>query len=86
MPTQAIRIKTDPDPYEPFKIAQAYKVGDLIFVSGQAAIDGGGNLVAPRLILDRATAHGYASAASTMLPLCLLSTRRPEQECRSERG
>ena len=37
MPTNAVRIKTDPDFYEPFKIAQAYRVGDLIFVSGQAA-------------------------------------------------
>ena len=45
MPTNAIRIKTDPDTYEPFKIAQAYRVGDLIYVSGQAAIDKGGNLV-----------------------------------------
>ena len=45
MPTNAIRIKTDPDFYEPFKIAQAYRVGDLIFVSGQAAVDAQGNLV-----------------------------------------
>ena len=41
----AVRIKTDPDPYEAFKIAQAYRVGNLIFVSGQAAIDMEGNLV-----------------------------------------
>lgn len=45
MATQAIRIKTDPDFYEPFKIAQAYRVGDLIFVSGQASIDDEGNIV-----------------------------------------
>ena len=45
MPTNAIRIKTDPDFYEPFKIAQAYRVGDLIFVSGQAAVDDQGNIV-----------------------------------------
>ena len=45
MPTNAIRIKTDPDFYEPFKIAQAYRVGDLIFVSGQAAVDEQGNIV-----------------------------------------
>ena len=45
MPTNAIRIKTDPDFYEPFKIAQAYRVGDLIYVSGQAAVDPQGNLV-----------------------------------------
>jgi reactive intermediate/imine deaminase len=41
----AHRIRTDPDPYEAFKIAQAYRVGNLIFVSGQAAIDMEGNLV-----------------------------------------
>ena len=45
MATRAIRIKTDPDFYEPFKIAQAYRVGDLIFVSGQASIDDEGNIV-----------------------------------------
>ena len=45
MPTNAIRIKTDPDFYESFKIAQAYRVGDLIFVSGQAAVDELGNIV-----------------------------------------
>jgi len=45
MATQAIRIKTDPDPYQQFKIAQAYKVGNLIFVSGQASIDLDGNIV-----------------------------------------
>ena len=45
MPTNAIRIKTDPDFYEPINIAQAYRVGDLIFVSGQAAVDEQGNIV-----------------------------------------
>ena len=44
MATQAIRIKTDPDFYAPFKIAQAYRVGDLMYVSGQAAIDEQGNI------------------------------------------
>ena len=45
MPTNAIRIKTEPDFYAPFKIAQAYRVGDLIYVSGQASIDDAGNVV-----------------------------------------
>lgn len=45
MPADATRIQTDPDYYEPFKIAQAYRVGDLIITSGQAAIDKGGNIV-----------------------------------------
>jgi len=45
MVDNAIRIKTDPDPYEEFRLAQAYRVGDLIFVSGQAAIDLDGAVV-----------------------------------------
>lgn len=45
MATDAIQIKTDPDPYEAFNIAQAYKAGDFIFVSGQAALDLHGNIV-----------------------------------------
>lgn len=36
------QIATDPDPYAPFKISQAIRFGDLVFVSGQAAIDENG--------------------------------------------
>jgi reactive intermediate/imine deaminase len=39
------RIRTDPDPYEQFRLAQAYRVGDLIFVSGQAALSLEGEIV-----------------------------------------
>jgi len=45
MPTDAQRIQTEPDYYAPFKIAQAYRVGDLIFTSGQASLDKEGNIV-----------------------------------------
>lgn len=41
----ATRLKTTPDPLEPFKISQGFITGDLIFLSGQAAIDKAGNLV-----------------------------------------
>lgn len=41
------RIVTNPDPYEPFRLAQGYRVGDLLFISGQAAIDGDGRIVGP---------------------------------------
>ena len=34
------KITIDPNPYEPFRLAQAYRVGELPFISGQAAIDG----------------------------------------------
>jgi 2-iminobutanoate/2-iminopropanoate deaminase len=39
------RIITKPDPYEPFRLAQGYRVGDLLFISGQAAIDDEGRIV-----------------------------------------
>ena len=39
------KIAIDPDPYEPFRLAQGYRVGELLFISGQAAIDGRGNIV-----------------------------------------
>jgi reactive intermediate/imine deaminase len=39
------RVRTDPDPYEPYRISQAMRVGDLVFVSGQAAIGQDGGLV-----------------------------------------
>lgn len=41
----ALQIKTDPDPFEPYRIAQGYRVGDLVFLSGQAAIDETGAIV-----------------------------------------
>jgi 2-iminobutanoate/2-iminopropanoate deaminase len=39
------QVRTDPDPYEPFRLSQAMRVGDFIFVSGQAAISPEGELV-----------------------------------------
>ena len=39
------RIITRPDPYEPFRLAQGYRVGDLLFISGQAAIGPDGAIV-----------------------------------------
>ena len=43
--TDAQQIRLDPDPYEPFKLSQAFRVGDLVIVSGQAAIDQDGHIV-----------------------------------------
>ena len=45
MMQQAIRIKTDPDPYEAFRLAQAYRVDNMIYVSGQAAFSLQGEIV-----------------------------------------
>jgi len=39
------QVRLDPDPYEPFRLSQAIRVGELLFVSGQAAIDEHGELV-----------------------------------------
>lgn len=41
----AYRITTDPDPYEQFAISLGYRVGNLLFISGQASLDQKGNLV-----------------------------------------
>ncbi|MDA5193923.1 RidA family protein [Govanella unica] len=42
---RAERIKTDPDPFEPFCLSQGFRVGDVIYLSGQAALDLEGNII-----------------------------------------
>lgn len=39
------RVATDPDPYQQFLISQAIRVGDLVFLSGQASLDRDGAIV-----------------------------------------
>lgn len=39
------QIRLDPDPYAPFRLSQGFVVGDLVFVSGQAAISETGEIV-----------------------------------------
>ena len=39
------QIRLDPDPLEPYALSQGFRVGDLVIVSGQAAIDEQGNIV-----------------------------------------
>jgi 2-iminobutanoate/2-iminopropanoate deaminase len=39
------QIRVEPDPYEPYRLSQGFRVGDLLFVSGQAAIAPDGSLV-----------------------------------------
>ena len=43
--SRRVQVRLDPDPYEPFRLSQAIRVGDLLFVSGQAAIDDAGAIV-----------------------------------------
>lgn len=38
------QIITNPDPYKPFRLSQGYRAGELLFISGQAAIDDNGNI------------------------------------------
>lgn len=45
MNMDAVQIRTPGDPFEPYRISQGFKVGDLIFLSGQAAIDDAGRIV-----------------------------------------
>lgn len=40
------KITTQPDPYEPYLLSQGIRVGDLLFVSGQAGYGDDGRIVA----------------------------------------
>lgn len=40
------RVVTLPDPYEPFLLSQGIRVGDLLFISGQAGAGEDGRIVA----------------------------------------
>jgi reactive intermediate/imine deaminase len=39
------QIRLDPDPYERYRLSQGFRVGELLLVSGQAAIDEQGEIV-----------------------------------------
>ncbi|MEL6877696.1 MAG: RidA family protein [Pseudomonadota bacterium] len=47
MNDKATPITIHPDPLEPYAIAPAWRVGDLVFLSGQAAIAEDGSIVGP---------------------------------------
>lgn len=42
---QVQHVKITPDPYEPFLLAQAHRVGEMLVVSGQAGIGADGQIV-----------------------------------------
>lgn len=44
-PTRAERIVTEPDPYDQFRIALGYRVGNLVFLSGQTSTNEHGEVV-----------------------------------------
>ncbi len=45
MATDAHRISTEPDRFAAVNISQGFRVGDLVIVSGQAAVDDDGRVV-----------------------------------------
>ncbi|WP_298464773.1 RidA family protein [uncultured Erythrobacter sp.] len=45
MSDKATTVSIDPDPLAPYAIAPAWRVGDLVFLSGQAAIAEDGSIV-----------------------------------------
>lgn len=47
MVTNAVRISTEPDRMAAVHISQGFRVGDLVFVSGQASVDDSGQVVGP---------------------------------------
>lgn len=69
------RVRTDPDPYEPFLLSQGMRVGDLLFISGQAGyndachiVEGGFDVQAERAFanLDRALRAGGSSLSNVV--------------------
>ncbi len=42
---QLEQVRTTPDPYEPYLLSQAMRVGPWLFVSGQAAVGDDGKIV-----------------------------------------
>jgi 2-iminobutanoate/2-iminopropanoate deaminase len=44
-PMTVEQIRTQPDPYEPFLLSQGIRVGELLFISGQAGYSDKGHIV-----------------------------------------
>ncbi|MHA6691883.1 RidA family protein [Devosia sp. A449] len=42
---QRVRITTRPDPYEPYLLSQGIRLGDMLFISGQAGYAADGTIV-----------------------------------------
>ncbi len=57
---QIEQIRTRPDPYEPYLLSQAIRVGELLFVSGQAAVDDDG-LIAWKGDFDRQATQTFTN-------------------------
>lgn len=57
---QIEQIRTQPDPYEPYLLSQAIRVGELLFVSGQAAV-GDDGLIAGKGDFDRQATQTFTN-------------------------
>ena len=70
--TDAHQIRLDPDPLEPYYLSQGFRVGELVFVSGQAALDergaivGAGDFDAQAEQTFRNLARGLAAGGSSL--------------------
>src|SRR5699024_10995230 len=42
---RAEQVATNPDPMEPFHISQGFRVGNMVIISGQAALSNAGEIV-----------------------------------------
>lgn len=69
------QINTDPDPYKPFLLSQGIRLGNLVFISGQAGYGNDGQIVKGGfqaqgeqafLNLDRALIAGGSSARNVV--------------------
>lgn len=63
--TDAYRVKTPVDPFEPFKISQGFRVGDLLILSGHASLNSDG-LVVGTGDFDAQADQTFRSLAATL--------------------
>ena len=83
------RITTTPDPYEPYLLSQAIKMGDLLFVSGQAGYADKGQIVSGGFMaqgeqafsnLSRALRAGGSSLAHVLKVTIFVTEMQPNFE------
>lgn len=90
------QIKIQPDPYAPFRLAQGYRAGDFLFISGQTAIDEDGQLMHPGDFegqavkafenLDKVLRAGGSSLANVIKVTILLKDMRHFSQIVALRG
>ena len=66
-PMKIKKITIDRDPYEPFRLAQGYRVGELLFISGQRRSRGTDNLSVSATSMPRPSRSSRTSSGSSAL-------------------